>query len=85
MWHGYGAQHIMFIQQALERAKPDPARDKLAEARAAIRDAFETTANFDGLLATYTMSPTDHFGCYLGKDVLIRFEDGEKVIFQTLD
>lgn len=77
MWTVLGAQEILFAADGLERSGADPAN--LEQARSDIRDAFESTTNLDLLTATYTMSPTDHFGNIGERMVLITFRDGQKV------
>jgi branched-chain amino acid transport system substrate-binding protein len=79
MWGVLGGQLTQFIEDGLKRANADPAN--LEEARSKIRDAFETTTDLDLLVATYSMSPEDHFGVILGKTkmVMVAFKDGQLV------
>jgi branched-chain amino acid transport system substrate-binding protein len=78
MWNAIGAQIVQFIADGLERAQPDPSN--LEEARSKVRDAFETTENLSLFMGTYTLSPTDHYGRVIPKEVLVSFEGGEKVL-----
>jgi branched-chain amino acid transport system substrate-binding protein len=80
MWNGIGAQLVQFVEDGLKRAQPDTAN--LEEARSKIRDAFESTENLSLLSATYTMSPTDHYGAGVKghKMALVTFKEGQKVI-----
>ncbi len=79
MWGVLGGQFMQFIEDGLKRANADPAN--LEEARSKIRDAFETTTDLDLLVASYSMSPEDHFGVILGKTkmVMVAFKDGQLV------
>jgi len=81
MWNAIGAQIIQFIADGLERAQPDPTN--LEEARGKIRDAFESTTDLSLFMGTYTLSPTDHYGRVVPKEVLVTFKDGEKVLVKT--
>ncbi|MCK4221389.1 MAG: ABC transporter substrate-binding protein [Dehalococcoidia bacterium] len=81
MWNAIGAQIIQFIADGLERAEPDPT--KLEEARGKVRDAFESTTGLSLFMGTYTLSPTDHYGRVVPKEVLVTFKDGEKVLVKT--
>jgi len=80
MWGVVGGQLMQFIEDGLKRANADPAN--LEEARSKIRDAFETTTDLDLLVATYSMSPEDHFGVILGKTkmTMVTFKDGQLVL-----
>ena len=80
MWGVLGGQLTQFIEDGLKRANADPAN--LEEARSKIRDAFETTTDLDLLVATYSMSPEDHFGVILGKTkmTMVTFKDGQLVL-----
>ena len=80
MWSVLGGQLVQFIEDGLKRAEADPAN--LEEARNEIRDAFENTSNLDLLVATYSMSPEDHFGVVLGetKMTMVTFENGQLVL-----
>jgi len=79
MWNVLGGQLTQFIEDGLKRSKADPAN--LEEARVKIRDAFETTKDLDLLVASYTMSPEDHFGLILEKSkmIMVTFKNGQMV------
>ncbi len=83
MWEAIGAQIILFIADGIERANPDLSDTDLA--RAQVRDAFETTHNLSLFMGTYTLSPDDHYGRVLPKEVLVTFRDGEKVLVKTME
>ncbi|MCD6568191.1 MAG: ABC transporter substrate-binding protein [Dehalococcoidia bacterium] len=78
MWNIVGAQIIMLIEDGLRRGQPDLAN--VQEARSQLKDAIESTGNLSLFMANYTMSPTDHCGNVLPKDMLVTFKDGKKVL-----
>lgn len=84
MWEAIGAQLTMFIADALERADPDRSGD-IDAARTQVRDAMEQTENLSLFMGTYTLSSDDHYGRVTPKEVLVTFEDGEKVLVKTMD
>ncbi len=73
-----GAQMMLFVADALQRAQPDPT--DVEQLRSEIRGALESTENLDLYTAVYTLSPEDHYGGSIQKIVLITFKDGEKVL-----
>jgi branched-chain amino acid transport system substrate-binding protein len=83
MWAAIGAQMVQFIADGIERANPDPSN--LAEARDAVRQAFESTNKLSLFMGTYTLSPTDHYGRVIPKEVLIIIKNGEKVLEKTYE
>ena len=83
MWEAIGAQFIMFIADALERADPD--LSDIETARTQVREAMEETENLSLFMGTHTMSPDDHYGRTVHKEVLVTFEDGEKVLVKTMN
>ncbi|MFW6102812.1 MAG: ABC transporter substrate-binding protein [Chloroflexota bacterium] len=83
MWEAIGAQLTMFIADALERADPD--LSDIETARTQVRDAMEQTENLSLFMGTYTLSPDDHYGRVTPKEVLVTFENGEKVLVKTMD
>jgi len=83
MWAAIGAQIIQFIAHGLERAEPDPSN--LEEARSILRDAFESTEGLSLFMGTYTLSPADHYGRVIPKEVLVTFKDGEKILRKTYE
>ncbi len=82
MWDAVGAQLMMFIADGVERANPD--LGDVLKARSQIRDAFETTTNLSLFMGTYPMSPTDHYGRVVHKEVLVTFRNGEKILVKTM-
>ncbi|NLE96128.1 MAG: ABC transporter substrate-binding protein [Dehalococcoidia bacterium] len=82
MWDAIGAQFVMFIADGIERANPDLGDTR--KARGQVRDAFETTANLSLFMGTHTMTPADHYGRVVHKEVLVSFRDGEKVLVKTM-
>ena len=82
MWEAIGAQFVMFIADGIERANPD--LSDIIKARGQVRDAFETTANLSLFMGTHTMSPADHYGRVVHKEVLVTFENGAKVLVKTM-
>ncbi len=83
MWEAIGAQIILFIADGLERADPD--LSDITVARSQVRDAFETTENLSLFMGTYTLSPDDHYGREIPKEVLVTFRDGEKILVKTME
>ncbi len=83
MWEAIGAQIILFIADGLERA--DPNLSDITVARNQVRDAFETTENLSLFMGTYTLSPDDHYGREIPKEVLVTFRDGEKILVKTME
>lgn len=81
MWEAIGAQIILFIADGIERANPD--LSDVTTARSQIRDAFVATENLSLFMGTYTLSPDDHYGRVQPKEVLVTFQDGEKVLVKT--
>jgi len=82
MWEAIGAQFIMFIADGLDRANPD--LSDIVKARGQLRDAYEQTANLSLFMGTHTMSPTDHYGRIVHKEVLVTYQDGRKVLVKTM-
>jgi branched-chain amino acid transport system substrate-binding protein len=82
MWDAIGAQFVMFIADGIERAQPD--LSDIIKARGQVRDAFETTTNLSLFMGTHTMTPTDHYGRVVHKEVLVTFKNGEKVLVKTM-
>lgn len=72
----------MFIADGIERAQPD--LGDIIKARGQVRDAFESTANLSLFMGTHTMTPTDHYGRVVHKEVLVTFKDGAKVLVKTM-
>lgn len=83
MWAAIGAQIIQFIADGLERSEPDPSN--IVEARSILRDAFESTDQLSLFMGTYTLSPADHYGRAIPKEVLVTFKDGEKLLRKTYE
>lgn len=81
IYEAIGASFMWFIADGLERADPD--LSDLAKARSQLRDAYEQTENLSVLIGTYTMSPDDHYGRVVPKEVLVSFSDGQKVLIRT--
>ncbi len=81
IYEAIGTSFIWFIADALERADPD--LGDLENARSQLRDAYEQTENLSLIIGTYTMSPDDHYGRVVPKEVLVSFKDGEKVLVRT--
>ncbi len=81
MWEAIGAQIIMFMADGIERAYPD--LDDVVKARNQVRDAFEQTENLSLFMGTYTLSPDDHYGRIIPKEVLVTFRDGEKILVKV--
>ena len=81
IYEAIGESFILFIADGLERADPD--LGDLSKARSQLRDAYETTENLSLIIGTYTMSPTDHYGRVVPKEVLVSFKDGEKILVRT--
>lgn len=83
MWEAIGAQFVMFIADGIERADPD--LSDVSTARTQLRDAFETTTELSLFMGTHTMTPEDHYGRVVHKEVLVTFEDGRKVLVKTME
>ncbi|MBN1856246.1 MAG: ABC transporter substrate-binding protein [Dehalococcoidia bacterium] len=81
IYEAIGWSFITFIADGLERADPD--LSDIAKARSQLRDAYEQTENLSVIIGTYTMSPDDHYGRVVPKEVLVTFKDGEKVLLRT--
>jgi len=81
IYEAIGFSFIEFIADGLERADPD--LSDMATARSQLRDAYEQTENLSVIIGTYTMSPDDHYGRVVPKEVLVTFKDGEKVLLRT--
>lgn len=62
-------------QKALKKAKPGT-----PEFRAALRDGIEGIKGLNGTEATYTMSPTDHYGAKTNARVLVQVKNGKWVL-----
>lgn len=82
MWDAIGAQFVMFIADGLKRANPD--LSDIIKARGQVRDAFEQTSNLSLFMGTHTMTPTDHYGRVVHKEVLVTFRNGERVLVKTM-
>jgi len=80
MWNVLGAQMTLQIEDGLRRANADPGN--VVETRSKLRDAMESAKDLELLTSTFTLSPTDHYGGFNQKMVLITFKDGEKVLVQ---
>lgn len=76
-WNVLGAQMVLFVEDGLRRAQPDPRN--LEEARSELRDALENTKELQLLTGIYTMSPDDHYGLVWGPLIVVTFKDGEMV------
>jgi len=83
MWDAIGAQFVMFIADGIDRADPD--LSDIIKARGQVRDAFETTTNLSLFMGTHTMTPTDHYGRVVHKEVLVTFKNGEKILVKTME
>ncbi len=83
MWEAIGAQIIVFIADGIERANPD--LSDTMNARAQVRHAFETTQDLSLFMGTYTLSPDDHYGREIPKEVLVTFREGEKILVKTME
>ena len=83
IYEAIGYSFMTFIADGLERANPD--LGDLATARSQLRDAYEETENLSVIIGTYTMSPDDHYGRVVPKEVLVSFVNGEKVLVRTHD
>ena len=81
IYEAIGASFVWFIADGLERADPD--LGDLTKARSQLRDAYEETEDLSLIIGTYTMSPDDHYGRTVPKEVLVSFKDGEKVLVRT--
>ncbi len=81
IYEAIGASFIWFIADGLERADPD--LGDLTKGRSQLRDAYEETENLSVIIGTYTMSPDDHYGRTVPKEVLVSFKDGEKILVRT--
>lgn len=82
MWEAIGAQFIMFIADGLDRADPD--LGDVIKARSQLRDAYEQTKDLSLFMGTHTMSPDDHYGRVVHKEVLVTYSNGEKVLVKTM-
>ena len=82
MWNAIGAQFVVFMADGIERAQPD--LGDITEARSQVRDAFEQTENLSLFMGTHTMSPGDHYGRVVHKEVLVTFRDGQKILVKTM-
>lgn len=82
MWNAIGAQFVVFMADGIERAQPD--LGDIVEARSQVRDAFERTENLSLFMGTHTMSPDDHYGRIVHKEVLVTFKDGQKILVKTM-
>lgn len=71
--HGWDA--VMVIAEAIKKTNPDP--EKLAEARAKIRDGIEGLKNYPAVVSSLTMSPTDHEGMPAGWSALVEVRGGK--------
>jgi len=81
IYEAIGTSFIWFIADGLERADPD--LGDISKARSQLRDAYEETTDLSLIIGTYTMSPDDHYGRVVPKEVLVSFKDGEKVLVRT--
>jgi branched-chain amino acid transport system substrate-binding protein len=81
IYEAIGYSFMTFITDGLERA--DPNMSDLSQARSQLRDAYETTKDLSLIIGTYTMSPTDHYGRTVPKEVIVSFANGEKVLVRT--
>jgi len=81
IYEAIGASFVWFIADGLERADPD--LGDLSKARSQLRDAYEETEDLSVIIGTYTMSPDNHYGRVVPKEVLVSFKDGEKVLVRT--
>ncbi|MBN1152707.1 MAG: ABC transporter substrate-binding protein [Dehalococcoidia bacterium] len=81
IYEAIGYSFMTFIADSLDRSNPD--LSDLSKARSQLRDAYEQTKDLSVIIGTYTMSPTDHYGRTVPKEVLVTFKDGEKVLAKT--
>ena len=71
--HGWDA--VMVFAEAIRKTNPDP--EKLAEARAKIRDGIESLKNFPAVVSPLNMSPTDHEGMPSGWSAFVEVRGGK--------
>lgn len=83
IFEAIGYSFMTFIVDGLERANPD--LSDLSQARSQLRDAYEETEDLSLIIGTFTMSPDDHYGRTVPKEVLVSFADGEKVLVKTYE
>jgi branched-chain amino acid transport system substrate-binding protein len=76
-WNVLGSQTMLFLADGLKRSTPNP--ENVDQARNALRSALENTKGLDLLSGTYTMSPSDHYGCTRQKLILITYRNGQMV------
>lgn len=70
-----GWDAILTITEAIKKTSPDP--DKVAEARAKIRDGIEGLKNFPASTSVLNLSPTDHEGFPPNWMVLVEIKGGK--------
>lgn len=83
IYEAIGYSFMTFIVDGLERGNPD--LSDLSTARSELRDAYETTKDLSLIIGTFTMSPGDHYGRTVPKEVLVSFANGEKILAKTYE
>lgn len=81
IYEAIGYSFVTFVADAIDRSDPD--LGDLSKARSQLRDAYEQTRDLSVIIGTYTMSPSDHYGRTVPKEVMVTFENGEKVLAKT--
>jgi len=81
IYEAIGHSFITFIADGLQRANPD--LSDIVKARSQLKDAYEQTKDLSLIIGTFTLSPTDHYGRVVPKEVLVTFRGGEKVLLKV--
>jgi branched-chain amino acid transport system substrate-binding protein len=81
IYEAIGYSFITFIADGLQRADPD--MSDIVKARSQLKDAYEQTKDLSLIIGTFTLSPTDHYGRVVPKEVLVTFRNGEKVLLRV--
>jgi len=81
IYEAIGHSFITFIADGLKRADPD--MSDIVKARGELKDAYEQTKDLSLIIGTFTLSPTDHYGRVVPKEVLVTFRNGEKVLLKV--
>ncbi len=81
IYEAIGYSFITFIADGLQRANPDIS--DIVKARSQLKTAYEQTKNLSLIIGTFTLSPTDHYGRVVPKEVLVTFKNGEKVLLKV--
>lgn len=76
----FGWDAVMVIAEAIKRTNADP--DKLAEARAKIRDGIEGLRNYTAVVSSLSLSPTDHEGMPAGWSALVEVRGGKFIMLK---